>query len=113
MVRMTLQTRLVLQALMQEPTQERYGLQLAEVTGLPSGTIYPILARLEQAGWVQSAWEDPTVHEAAGRPRRRFYHLTSDGAEQARDALARVSLPRRSTAGGWVLPAPGTIGVGS
>jgi DNA-binding PadR family transcriptional regulator len=50
----------------------------------------PILARLEGVGWVTSTWEDPAVHETAGRPRRRFYRITTDGAEQARDALART-----------------------
>src|SRR5262249_26741597 len=48
--RMTLQTQLVLRAMLAEPAAERYGLQLCAETGLPSGTIYPIVARLEQLG---------------------------------------------------------------
>lgn len=111
MLRMTLQTQLVLRALLEEPAQERYGLELCDVTGLPSGTIYPILARLEQVEWVESSWEDPTIHEAAGRPRRRFYRLTTDGAEQARDALARVRRPRRRPELGWGATPFGTVGV--
>ena len=91
--RMTLQTQLVLRAFLHEPAQERYGLRLCEETGLPSGTIYPIVARLEQAGWVESRWEDPREHITEGRPRRRYYRLTDDGAEQARVALARVRRP--------------------
>ena len=47
--RMTLQTQLVLRVMLAEPAAEHYGLQLCEETGLPSGTIYPIVARLEQA----------------------------------------------------------------
>jgi DNA-binding PadR family transcriptional regulator len=90
MLRMTLQTQLVLGALLEDPSRERYGLELCGVVGLASGTIYPILARFEQVGWVESTWEDPAVHEAEGRPRRRLYRLTPDGAEQARSALARV-----------------------
>jgi PadR family transcriptional regulator, regulatory protein PadR len=113
MLRMTLQTQLVLRALLEEPAQERYGLELCDLIGLPSGTIYPILARLEQVEWVESSWEDPTIHEVAGRPRRRFYRLTTDGAEQARDALARVSRsrPRRRPELGWGLAPFSTVRV--
>lgn len=93
--RMTLQTQLVLRALLQEPTSEQYGLQLCEETGLPSGTVYPIVARLEQVGWLESRWEDPNEHIAQGRPRRRYYRLTEDGAARARTALARVYRPAR------------------
>jgi PadR family transcriptional regulator len=93
--RMTLQTQLVLRALLAEPAAERYGLQICAETGLPSGTIYPIVARLEQAGWVTSRWEDPGEHTAEGRPRRRYYRLTDGGAEHARSALARVWRPRK------------------
>ncbi|HEY0636869.1 MAG TPA: helix-turn-helix transcriptional regulator [Pseudonocardiaceae bacterium] len=98
MLRMTLPTRVVLQALVEDPAAPRYGLELSEATGLPTGTIYPILARLERARWLTSSWEDPSVHEAAGRPRRRFYRLTEDGAVQAATALARAGRSRR---GAW------------
>lgn len=107
---MTLQTQLVLRALLDEPSKERYGLELCDLVGLPSGTIYPILARLEQVGWVDSAWEDPAVHEAARRPRRRFYRLSPDGAERARDALARAHRPRTQPDLGWKLAQPNVGG---
>jgi DNA-binding PadR family transcriptional regulator len=70
-----------------DPTADYYGFALAEATGFPSGTIYPILARLEVAGWLTSFWEegDPAVLE---RPRRRMYRLTGAGVHAARDALA-------------------------
>jgi PadR family transcriptional regulator PadR len=90
---MTLPTQLVLRAMLIEPAQETYGLEIGQIAELPSGTIHPILARLEGCGWVESRWEDiDPVKE--GRPRRRFYRLTPDGAERARNALARVHTPR-------------------
>ncbi|MFI6254429.1 PadR family transcriptional regulator, partial [Streptomyces sp. NPDC051016] len=86
--RMTLPTQLVLRALLEKPAQERYGLELCAMAELPSGTIHPILARLESAGWLESRWEEVDPSEQ-GRPRRRYYRLSPDGAERARDALAR------------------------
>jgi DNA-binding PadR family transcriptional regulator len=91
---MTLSTQLVLRALLECPTRQRYGLELGQTAGLASGTIHPILARLERMGWLESAWEDIDPHEQ-GRPRRRYYTLTPDGAERARRALAQA---RTSTA---------------
>jgi PadR family transcriptional regulator, regulatory protein PadR len=91
--RMTLPTQLVLRAMLAEPTQEMYGLQIGQAAELPSGTIHPILARLEGCGWLESRWEDidPAIE---GRPRRRYYRLSAGGAECARTALARVHTPR-------------------
>ena len=88
--RMTPATQAVLRALLDEPTQERYGLELSEAANLETGTIHPILARLEKLGWVDSKWEELDPKEA-GRPRRRYYRLTPDGAELACDALAHSS----------------------
>lgn len=105
-LRMTLQTQLVLRALLEEPAKPRYGLELCDLVGLPSGTIYPILARLERVGWVDSAWEDPAEHEKTGRPRRRFYLLTPDGADQARAALARAHQPRTRSSVNWRFAQP-------
>ena len=93
---MTLQTQLVLRALLEEPSKERYGLALCELVGLPSGTIYPILARLEQLRWVESFWEDADRHVVEGRPRRRYYRLTRDGADRARQALASSYRAKKS-----------------
>lgn len=91
--RMTLPTQLVLRAMLAEPTQEMYGLQIGQAAELPSGTIHPILARLETCGWLESRWEDvDPVKE--GRPRRRYYRLSPDGVEHACNALARVRIPR-------------------
>ena len=96
-LRLTLQTELVLQALLASSDEERYGLQIVEETGLPPGTIYPILARLEAQDWIASRWEDTDPH-AEGRPRRRYYRLTAAGNAEAREALAQRGARRRS---GW------------
>jgi PadR family transcriptional regulator, regulatory protein PadR len=85
--RMTAPTLRVLAVLLADPLGEHYGLELFQAAGLPSGTGYPILARLEQAGWLTSSWED--IDEAAeGRRRRRYYRLTGTGLEASRRALA-------------------------
>jgi PadR family transcriptional regulator, regulatory protein PadR len=95
--RMTIPTQLVLHALLLDPSQELYGLEICRAAGLPSGTIHPILARLERIGWLESRWEDIDPN-AEGRPRRRYYRLTALGVEHARRALAGRSpaagLPR-------------------
>lgn len=90
---MTAQTIAVLQALLTEPDNPRYGLSLARETGLKTGTLHPILARLQQAGWVSSFWEQPAEHEDQGRPRRRYYRLTSAGERAARRAVAQATTP--------------------
>jgi DNA-binding PadR family transcriptional regulator len=105
---MTLQTQYVLRALLADPARQHYGLQICAETRLPAGTVYPILARLERAGWVRSSWEDPAAHVAEGRPRRRYYKLTDEGAERARVALERVERSRIKLRAGALRPgAPG------
>lgn len=93
--RMTLPTQLVLRALLVDPGRELYGIEIGDAAGLPSGTIHPMLARLEGLGWLESRWEDVDP-SAAGRPARRYYRLTPTGVEQARDALARAYRGRRT-----------------
>jgi DNA-binding PadR family transcriptional regulator len=83
----------VLRALTIEPGRERYGLELSGVTGLASGTLHPILARLEGLGWVESFWEDIDVRKE-GRPRRRYYRLNPEGLARARTALAQAHADR-------------------
>ena len=84
---MTLQTQAVLRVLLDHPLQEHYGLEISKAAGLPSGSLYPTMAKLERAGWVSSDWEQVDPH-VVGRPRRRYYKLTPDGAEMAEQALA-------------------------
>jgi len=90
--RLTPATADVLAALLDagEPT---WGLRVVRATDRPAGSVYPILERLERAGWVASAWEDDP--ERPG-PRRRLYELTADGVPAARAAVTRAlnSRPR-------------------
>jgi DNA-binding PadR family transcriptional regulator len=90
---MTVQTQLVVQALLRHPGRELYGLELAEETGLLPGTTYPILMRLEEAGWVTRHPEDIDPH-VAKRPPRIYYRLTANGAQQASAAMAAARRPR-------------------
>ena len=104
--RMTTTTAQVLEALAQHPDRNRYGLEVMGLTGLPSGTVFPILARLEAHEWLESGWEDvdPRV---VGRPRRRYYRLTGPGHAAATAALARVADQRHQRAR-MLRPAEGT-----
>ena len=92
-IRMTWTTQAVLRAFLDDLETPRYGFELGSLTGLASGTVHPILARLEGAGWVESFWEDIDT-TAVGRPRRRYYRLTADGVPAARLALAEASAGR-------------------
>ncbi|MFB9238292.1 PadR family transcriptional regulator [Plantactinospora siamensis] len=98
-LRMTTPRLLVLQALLDDPERERYGLDLATAAGLEPGTIYPILVAFENAGWLRSRQEQIDPHQA-GRPRRRYYTLSAEGVAAARDALAASARrrERRATA---------------
>lgn len=78
----------VLQALVQG---HRYGFDIMKLTGLPSGTVYPLLRRLEKADLVRSRWEDEDAAHQGGRPARRYYTATPEGEtrlDQARRRLA-------------------------
>ena len=90
---MTIPTQLVLGVLLHDPTEERYGLEIGEAAGLRSGTVHPILARLEGYGWLASRWEDIDPSDE-GCPARRYYQLTADGVQAARLALAGADRPK-------------------
>ena len=81
--RLTAPTLKVLGVLM-APDTELSGADIGKLTKLPSGSLYPILLRLEDAGWLHSRWEveDPAV---LGRPRRRFYKITPLGARKVKE----------------------------
>ena len=99
-VRITVAVATLLRVFLDEPDKAQYGYGLMRQTGYPSGKLYPILARLESAGWLIKEREqiDPA---RAGRPARRTYRLTGDGAQQARLELAELQtqLSGRSNAG--------------
>lgn len=86
---MTLPTQAVLRELLADPTRAMYGLEICAAAGLPSGTIHPILARLERFGWLESFWEEADPHEK-GRPRRRYYRLDPNNAAAVQAALHRA-----------------------
>jgi len=84
---MSLQTLKVLEAFLENPTVELSGADVHKRSGIASGTLYPILLRLESAGWFVSRWEaiDPARE---GRPRRRLYRLTRSGLARASEVFA-------------------------
>ena len=86
-VRISLQTLRVLEAFLTDPTKPLSGSEVHQRCGIASGTLYPILLRLESAGWFTSRWEtvDPAV---AGRPRRRLYRFTSTGLKRCSEVFA-------------------------
>jgi DNA-binding PadR family transcriptional regulator len=93
-IRLSSQTRMLLSALLQRASQWHYGYDLSRVTGLKAGTLYPILMRLSDAGWLETRWEEPS---APGRPPRHMYRLTQDGRAGARAAAKDASVRPRST----------------
>jgi PadR family transcriptional regulator PadR len=85
-VRLTYPTTLVLQALLQG---HHHGFDIMDATGLPSGTVYPILRRLDAESYVRSRWEKDGVARREQRPPRRYYELTASGRGFAADAVTR------------------------
>jgi DNA-binding PadR family transcriptional regulator len=88
----------VLRAFLDDPTEPRYGFELMQRTKLASGTLYPILARLERSGWVTREAEniDPAVE---GRPVRKLYRLSPGAAVAARRELVALSRELNPRAG--------------
>ncbi|WP_291042906.1 PadR family transcriptional regulator [Herbiconiux sp.] len=68
-----------------ESTGPVFGLEIMKRSGRPSGTVYPILERLERQGWIASEWEEHTDTQLR---RRRVYTFTPEGAAAARDVVA-------------------------
>jgi PadR family transcriptional regulator PadR len=66
----------------------QYGFDIIDQTGLPSGTVYPALGRLEQDGLLKAAWENEQDAHAEGRPARRYYKLTAPGVKALADAAS-------------------------
>ena len=75
-----------------------YGFDIMERTGLPSGTVYPILRRLEEAGLILARWEPEAARELQ-RPQRRYYKLTRAGERTLAQASLRYPLLENLTAG--------------
>lgn len=76
---------------LEDPDERRYGYDLMKAAKLPSGTLYPMLARLQDEGLVTSEWE-AQKEDSAGRPPRKYYRLTGEGVRVARLELAQLTL---------------------
>jgi DNA-binding PadR family transcriptional regulator len=74
----------------------RYGFDIMDMTGLPSGTVYPALRRLEEMGHVDSKWEKEGVAQKEQRPPRKYYELTREGKEALEEAVKRYRLIAQS-----------------
>jgi DNA-binding PadR family transcriptional regulator len=79
------QTILLLAVLARDAEHWRHGYDLSQATGLKSGTLYPLLIRLSDQGWLEARWTEP---EREGRPPRHEYRLTEEGAAVARAKAA-------------------------
>ncbi|HLK77295.1 MAG TPA: PadR family transcriptional regulator [Streptosporangiaceae bacterium] len=106
-MKMTAPLERVLRAFLEDPADPRYGYDLMKAAGLKSGTLYPLLGRLEEEKLVTSTWETP--QEDGQRP-RKYYRLTAKGAEVARLELAQISAGRRRSPARQARPVPGSLG---
>jgi DNA-binding PadR family transcriptional regulator len=86
--------------LLDAPTEETYGLQVVRATGLPTGSAYAIMRRLESEGLLESRWEVLNAAEA-GRPPRRYYRLSGEGCRVAQRETAQQRGALRALAPGW------------
>ena len=87
--RVSRQTAEVLGALVMQYPEWTYGYGLSKVTGLKSGTLYPILMRLAAQGYLEREW---ALSTQAGRPPRQLYRLTQSGSELARGRLSEAAV---------------------
>jgi PadR family transcriptional regulator, regulatory protein PadR len=85
-----MQTLKVLEQLLKRRNDWHYGYALARETGLQSGTLYPILIRLAEHGWLETKWTDP---DRLGVPPRHTYRLTNTGAHAAAERIDSRSQP--------------------
>lgn len=85
-MKLTYPTALVLEALAQG---HHYGFDVMDATDLPSGTVYPVLRRLEREGMARSRWEEPEVARRESRPPRRYYELVASGESLLAEARRR------------------------
>src|SRR4029079_955280 len=83
----TFPTTLVLQAI---ADGARYGFDIADRTGLQTGTVYPALRRLDLLGYVRSSWESEKVARREQRPARRYYEITKAGSRALANAIKPV-----------------------
>ena len=82
-------TAVILQAL---ANGYQYGFDILDTTGLPSGTVYPALRRLEETGLIESKWEKHLIAQRDRRPPRKYYEVTRKGADALVEAVKRYRL---------------------
>lgn len=92
-LRVSPQTLKVLEVFLEEPREWRYGYDISRVTGLKSGSLYPILMRLADRRLLETEWETIEV----GKPPRHMYRLTPDGLQLAREQRQGRPLNARRT----------------
>jgi PadR family transcriptional regulator, regulatory protein PadR len=83
-IRLTRQTLAVVEALLAGPNRWHHGYAISRRTGIASGTLYPILMRLDKLGWLETRWENGLP---CGRPRRHLYCLSGSGYGWAKEEL--------------------------
>lgn len=103
-IRMTQVTALVLRAV---AAGYRYGFDVMDACGLPSGTVYPALRRLHAAGLLAARWEGAAEARAEGRPRRRTYELTAPGVAALTEAEVKLAHTRELLDGLAAAPSGG------
>lgn len=92
-MRISSQTIAVLNALQKSSKGWTHGYELSKVTGLKSGTLYPILVRLHDEGWLEAKWE-PSREQ--GRPPRHLYRITAAGSSESKEILQLGEAKRRT-----------------
>lgn len=107
-VRKTENVVAIFNTMLERPRKSWYGLEIAKHAGIGSATVYQALTRLERAGLLNASWEavDPSEQ---GRPRRRLYKLTAEGARVGREMVVAYQprvVPSR-TWPGWILDPKG------
>jgi PadR family transcriptional regulator len=103
-IRLTQTTLRVLKLFIDAPRNERSGAEIIRETNVFSGTLYPMLRRLERAGWLTSHWEDIDPKKE-GRPRQRFYRISALGQRLATEAFTQIGVPQTTLANGglaWI-----------
>ncbi|MBI1393716.1 MAG: PadR family transcriptional regulator [Alphaproteobacteria bacterium] len=90
------QTKKILSALLDEGDRGDYGYELIRRLGIKSGTLYPILMRLADQGFMEAEWRDPSP---PGRPPRQVYRLTARGVELARQNPPELGRNVRASTG--------------
>jgi PadR family transcriptional regulator len=83
-----------------------YGFDIIDITGLPGGTVYPALRRMEEAGHLTSKWEKQSIAQAAPRPPRKYYELTRSGRDALAEAVKRYRILEQTQLNKKATPKP-------